>query len=88
MISWLARLAASGVLLLAVFAVVPLREVAGALADAELWLVAAGFALIVPKLLAAALRMLALVRAQGFRLGLGDLHNHAPGIIPVMQSSA
>lgn len=73
MIIWLTRLAASAALLVAVLAIVPVEKVAGALAGAELWLVAAGFALVVPKLLTAGLRMLALSRAQGFALGLGGV---------------
>jgi uncharacterized membrane protein YbhN (UPF0104 family) len=60
-------------LLLAVVAAVPFEEVTTALWGAKPWLVVAGFALLAPKLLTAGLRMVALSRAQGLRLGLGGL---------------
>ncbi|HEX6113072.1 MAG TPA: lysylphosphatidylglycerol synthase transmembrane domain-containing protein [Geminicoccaceae bacterium] len=71
--AWLVRITLSGALLAAIGAVVPLGEVALALRGADRWPIALGFALVVPKLLTSGLRMLALVRAQNFRLGLGTL---------------
>ncbi|MDX1540700.1 MAG: lysylphosphatidylglycerol synthase transmembrane domain-containing protein [Geminicoccaceae bacterium] len=67
------RLGLSATLLLAVLALVPLGEVAAVLGRVDPWLAAAGFALVIPKLLASGLRMLALVRIQGLRVGLGGL---------------
>ena len=70
---WLLRITLSLGFLAGVLAVAPLDEVATVLASAAPLPIAIGFALVVPKLLTAGLRMLALVRSQGLRLGLGRL---------------